>query len=277
MTSGLSTTETTALVADMTIVSHRILGQQSGQSIWEMVLVNEQIVKRIVSPGQFLSIKVPQADLVLRRPISVAAVDYENGQCTLIYRVQGEGTRMLAELEAGDKVDVLGPLGTGFPIQQPETNGLVAVLIGGGIGVPPLFELSKQLQSSGYQVQAFLGFATRSAVFYEDEFSRFAKVQIATDDGSYGFGGNVLQLFDNAFPTQVPDAIYACGAMGMLRAVDAKFRNHSNAYISLEARMACSVGACYACVVHVQGDETEQLSRKVCDQGPVFKTGEVVF
>jgi NAD(P)H-flavin reductase len=297
-------------------------------------------------PGQFINIRVPRADLGLRRPISISEIFPEEQECTIVYRVEGEGTAQMSLLQASDTLDVLGPLGRGFPVganlsepvspaqSEPsahlgapsatdttlagdalpleksfEAKGLrwavdsqeprlreswppgkassfawkdfsrgSAFIIGGGIGVPPLLEVAKQLHASGAKVYAFLGFATEDAIFYEEEFSRYAEVMVSTDDGSYGFKGNAMQTMQTVLESGVqPSAVYSCGPTPLLRAVDAKFAGHDAAYVSLEARMACGIGACYACVCHVLGDETNTLAKKVCDQGPVFKCGEVVI
>lgn len=278
-----------------------------------------------VRPGQFLHVRIPRADLGLRRPISVCDVYPENKILTLIYRVEGAGTAELTKYLTSQDVDVLGPLGRGFPVtleefasfagapsqaeiasevpfataeassevlasspfhfagvrfekEKLDTSNGVAFLIGGGIGVPPLLQLAKQLFARGVQVYAFLGFASADAVFGEQEFSTYAKVAISTDDGSYASKGNAMDLVRKAQAKGVkPQAVYACGPAPLLRAVDTQFKEHRYAYVSLEERMACGIGACYACVCHVAGDETGTLARKICDQGPVFSCGEVVI
>ncbi|MDR0846852.1 MAG: dihydroorotate dehydrogenase electron transfer subunit [Lactobacillales bacterium] len=255
----------------MTITRHELIAHK----IYAMTLRGE-LVKEMKEPGQFIHIKVPRADLGLRRPISISSISPETNECVIIYRVEGDGTRVLAELPVGSEVDVMGPLGTGFDMSVVE-EGETAFLIGGGIGVPPLYEVARQLHAKGVKVYAFLGFATEDAIILEDEFKQYAELLISTDDGTYGFKGNSIDLMNTIRVEVEPDAVYSCGAPGMLRAVDTIFKDHKAAYVSLEARMACGMGACYACVCHVQGDETNELSKKVCDEGPVFKTGEVIF
>jgi len=260
------------LQEEMTIVSQRELAS----AIFEMKLTGK-LVKEMKQAGQFLHIRVPRYDLLLRRPISLAEIDHESGTCTIIYRVEGCGTKYFSKMKQGETLDILGPLGNGFDISMADP-GKVVLIIGGGIGVPPLYELSKKLIAKDVKVVHLFGFATKEVIFYEEKFRALGEVRISTDDRSYGLHGHVGDLLKNLESENfTPDAVYACGANGMLKMVDKKFAMHSYAFISLESRMACGVGACYACVCHENGDLTGAKSRKVCDQGPVFKTGKVVI
>jgi dihydroorotate dehydrogenase electron transfer subunit len=234
-----------------------------------------QLVQEMTQPGQFLHIKVPRADMPLRRPISLAEIDQESGECVIIYRVEGDGTKVLSELPVGFELDVMGPLGNGYDISEVQA-GQTAFVVGGGIGVPPLYELTKQLHAKGVKVKTFLGFQDKDLIFYEEEFRAISDLVIVTDNGTNGYRANAIQAMNAALENTKPDAVYACGAPGMLRVIDSIFEDHPAAYISMEARMACGMGACYACVCKVKGDETGLQSKKVCDQGPVFKTGEVI-
>lgn len=242
-------------------------------NIYELVLTGE-LVKEMKVPGQFIHIKVPRADLLLRRPISLAAINQARLECTIIYRVEGDGTADLSLLEPGDLLDVMGPLGNGFPIADITAEDCVFI-IGGGIGVPPLYELSRQIKERGAKVVHLLGFAKQDVIFYEDQFMALDEVHISTDDGSYGTHGHAGNLLDELLKVYQPTAVYSCGSNGLLKTVEANFHDHPRAYLSLEARMACGMGACYACVYHLQADETGKESKKVCDEGPVFATGEV--
>ncbi len=236
------------------------------------------LVKEMKTPGQFLHIKVPREDLILRRPISLAKINPERKSCTLIYRVTGQGTSSMAALNSGDFLDVLGPLGNGFTIDFVNKEDPV-LIIGGGIGIPPLYELAKQLNKKGAKIVHLLGFQRKEVLFYEAEFRRLGEVRISTDDGSFGVKGHVGDLLEQLTDDFQPAAIYACGANGLLKAVNQRFHDHPNAYLSLEERMACGVGACYACVCPLQnkGNEAKIKMKKVCDEGPVFSTGEVVL
>lgn len=254
----------------MTIVSQKNLAPK----IYEMTL-SGKLVQEMKTPGQFLHIRVPRQDLLLRRPISLNQIDLSQNTCRIIYRVEGDGTRVFSELKAGDFLDVLGPLGNGFDLSQLAT-GDQAYIIGGGIGIPPLYELSRQLVKRGVTPVHFLGFASKEVLYYEKEFCALGETRIATDDGSYGVHGNVgnLLLADSSAP---PAAVFACGSNGLLKTVEQLYQQHPNTQLSLESRMACGIGACYACVCHLQEDETGEKSVKVCDEGPIFSVGKVVL
>lgn len=242
-------------------------------AIYELVLTGD-LVKEMEVPGQFIHIKVPRADLLLRRPISLAKIDQAKAECTIIYRVAGDGTADISQLVSGDVLDVMGPLGNGFPVSDVTSEDVVFI-VGGGIGVPPLYELSRQLKVKGAKVIHILGFAKKEVIFYQTEFEALDEVHISTDDGSYGTQGHVGHLLDKLLKKYQPTAVYSCGSNGLLKSVEANFHDHPRAYLSLEARMACGMGACYACVCHLQGDESGRESKKVCDEGPIFATGEV--
>ncbi|MDR0690754.1 MAG: dihydroorotate dehydrogenase electron transfer subunit [Streptococcaceae bacterium] len=260
------------LQEEMRIVSQHKLAP----AIFEMKLAGK-LVKEMKQAGQFLHLRVPCPDLLLRRPISLAEIDLKLSTCTIIYRVEGCGTEYFSKMKQGDTLDILAPLGNGFDISVVKP-GKSALIIGGGIGVPPLYELSKKLITKSVKVVHLFGFATKEVIFYEEKFRVLGEVRISTDDGSYGVHGHVGDLLEKLEAENfTPDAVYACGASGMLKMVDKKFAMHPYAFISLESRMACGVGACYACVCHKNRDPTGTKSCKVCDQGPVFKTGEVVI
>lgn len=250
----------------------QVLGQKKlAPKVYELQLKGEMLGE-IATPGQFLHLKAPQKDLLLRRPISISSYDLVEKTATLIYRVEGKGTELFTALEKGDTLDALGPLGHGFPVHDLKA-GETIFLIGGGIGIPPLYEIALESQKLGINVVSILGFATKEAIFYEEEFKKLGELHLTTDDGSYGVKGNVLDVVKTLSVT--PDAVYACGPNGLLKAVDTLFETHPRAYLSLESRMACGIGACYGCVV--QEKQNPEKSKKVCDEGPVFPTGEVLF
>ncbi|HEX7066070.1 MAG TPA: dihydroorotate dehydrogenase electron transfer subunit [Bacillales bacterium] len=252
----------------------RVTGQQEiAKDIFELRLRGE-VVREMTVPGQFVHLLARGGfDTLLRRPISIADVDLENRELTMIYRVEGNGTRNLSEKQAGDVIDLLGPLGNGFPVDRPR-NGQTVLLVGGGIGVPPLYYLSKRLAAKGVKVKHVLGFSSEAEVFYEKEFLALGETHVTTVDGSYGQKGFVTDAINKH---QIDfDILKACGPTPMLRALEQQ-HPHEEAYFSLEQRMGCAVGACLACVVHVQGDETGAEYRKVCKDGPVFPIGEVVL
>lgn len=248
--------------------------QAIAPDIYELCL-SGSLANMAVTPGQFVDIKIPSDALLLRRPFGIAKLDRQTQTMTLLYRVVGEGTTILSQAPVGTELSVLGPLGSGYPIEQLQA-GQRALIIGGGTGIPPLYELSRQLVAKGVQVQHVFGFAKRTAIFYQAEFEALGPTAYATNDGSYGYQGHIGMLLDAQFADAMQyDAIYACGPKGLLMAVDNRFATHPQAYISLEARMACGVGACYACVTQLKSHPEVQL--KICDDGPVFKTNEVLI
>ncbi|KXT76436.1 dihydroorotate dehydrogenase electron transfer subunit [Streptococcus sp. DD12] len=250
----------------------RLVSQKEiAPDIFEMVLRGEMVAD--IKAGQFLHIRVPDPSKLLRRPISVSRVDKVAKAVTIIYRVAGDGTRLLSQMTAGESLDVMGPQGNGFDLSLV-SKGQKALVIGGGIGVPPMVEVAKELHENGVAVTAVLGFASKNAVILEKQMAQYGQVIVTTDDGSYGIKGYVSTVIDQFEETY--DAVYACGAPGMLAYVDQTFQDHPQAFISLEERMACGMGACYACVVHLK-DGTDASNERVCHEGPVFPTGHVVL
>jgi dihydroorotate dehydrogenase electron transfer subunit len=245
----------------------RVISQKEiAKNIFEMT-IEADLVQEIKEPGQFVHIRVSHHwDPVLRRPISISSYDYKKSQFTIVYRKEGKGTTLLSEAHSGMMLDILGPLGHGFPIDEVNI-GETALLVGGGIGVPPLYELSNQLRIKGIKVIHVLGFQTASAVFYEEEFLKNGETYVATVDGSYGTKGFVTDVMKELDF----DCIYTCGPTPMLRAIETGYPN-KKVFLSLEERMGCGVGACFACVCK-SGDSY----KKVCSDGPVFRAGEVVI
>lgn len=237
--------------------------------IFELTLQG-QIVQEM-NPGQFVHIRVSQSfEPLLRRPISIANIDKEAGEVTLIYRAEGRGTTILSEKQVGDEVDVLGPLGNGFPVDELP-KGKTALLVGGGIGVPPLYELSKQLNARGVRTIHVFGFATEDVAFYEDKFSTLGESHFVTVDGSNGTKGFVTDLLGELKPEF--DVFYSCGPLPMLRALE-QFYPNKPGYLSFEERMGCGIGACFACICKTTED-SEKDYVKVCSDGPVFPKGVV--
>ncbi|MFC3931755.1 dihydroorotate dehydrogenase electron transfer subunit [Streptococcus dentapri] len=250
----------------------RIINQiEIAPGILKMILSGDMVQEMQV--GQFLHLRVPDPSKILRRPISIADIDKEKGQATIIYRIEGQGTELLSQLKTGDQVDTMGPQGNGFDISVVD-KGQKVLLIGGGIGVPPLYATAKALAQKGVDIRAVLGFANKDSVILEDEIAQYAQVTVTTDDGSYGVKGYVSSVIDKLADDYT--AIYACGAPGMLKYVDTKFEDHPHAYLSMESRMACGMGACYACVVHLK-NQSETANKRVCEDGPVFETGSVIL
>ena len=234
--------------------------------VYSMVLSAPEIAGQ-AKAGQFVSVYTKDSSKLLPRPISLCGIDKEKGELRLVYRVAGAGTEEFSRYEAGEKVQVMGPLGNGFPLKEKK-----AILIGGGIGIPPMLGLMGALDC---ERTAVLGYRD-SQLFLKDEFEAFGPVYVATEDGSAGTKGNVLDAIRaNGVEGAV---IYACGPTPMLRAIKAyAAENGIECYISLEERMACGIGACLACVC--QSKEVDHHSnvhnKRICKDGPVFAAEEV--
>ncbi|MBD1379962.1 dihydroorotate dehydrogenase electron transfer subunit [Metabacillus arenae] len=246
-----------------------VFQREIADKIFHLTLTGQQVAN-MKQPGQFVHLRVSENIApLLRRPISISAINQSAKEFSMIYRVEGKGTSLLAKKQQGDLVDVLGPLGQGFPIRNLEA-GQTALLVGGGIGVPPLYELSKQLCEKGINVIHVLGFQSKKDVFFEKEFNKLGETYVTTDDGTYGTKGFVTSLLQELNPDF--DCLYSCGPTPMLSALTKMFP-HKEVYISLEERMGCGIGACFACVCHTY--ESDVSYKKVCSDGPVFKSGEV--
>ena len=226
--------------------------------------IQANIVKDM-KPGQFVNVQVE--GYMLRRPISICSVEGKNS-FVIIYKVVGDGTKKLSTMRRQEIIDVFGPLGSSYPIHEEENEVL---LIGGGVGVPPLYELAKQYRKLGTKVYVVLGFNDSDSIFYENEFERLGcEVVIATMDGSYGVKGTVIDAIDARNITC--DFTCSCGPRPMLKAVEARY---TRGYMSFESRMACGIGACMACVA--KDKKEENMYHRICKEGPVFPIGKVEY
>lgn len=233
------------------------------------ILSNERIAERVyrmvlhgttdgIAPGQFAEIAIP--GLYLRRPISVS--DIEDDRLTIIYKVVGEGTARMAEMQTGGELDILTGLGHGYDLTQVNDEVL---LIGGGVGVPPLIYAAKKLRETGKNVRVVMGFNTANEVFAEKEFRALGcNVTVCTMDGSYGTKGVVTDVIATPAPYY-----FACGPMPMLRAILQQIG--TNGQMSMEERMGCGVGICMGCTI-----ETKDGFKRVCKEGPVFNAGVLI-
>ena len=223
-------------------------------------------------PGQFISMYTNDGTKLLPRPISICEIDKAERALRVVYRVTGEntGTKQFSEAKAGDTIPVIGPLGNGFPLEKAE--GKKAFLMGGGIGVPPILELAKQLNC---EKQIVMGYRDANT-FLSKQFEENGKVYISTEDGSVGTKGNVMDAIRENGLTA--DIIYACGPTPMLRAIkNFAEENGIECYISLEERMACGIGACLACVCKTKEKDhhSNVHNKRICKDGPVFLSTEV--
>lgn len=238
----------------MTIISNERLTT----GVYEMRLKGD--VTAITAPGQFVNIAL--AGFSLRRPISVC--DVGKDELTLVYKVVGRGTEYMSGLKKGFALDILVGLGNGYSVSKTSKKALV---IGGGVGLPPLYLLTEKLFEAGKLVDVIMGFNTKSEIFYADKFrSLGANVTITTVDGSEGIKGFVTDAMTGADY----DYFYACGPLPMLKAVEKN--TFGKGQISLEERMGCGFGACLGCSI-----QTRNGAKRVCKDGPVFEKGEVIW
>lgn len=226
-----------------------------------------------VLPGQFVGVYTNNASMLLPRPISICEVDDKKEALRLVYRIAGEGTKEFAAWQPGQEVFLLGVLGNGFPVK--EAIGRKTVLMGGGIGIPPMLQLAKVLSEAGENVTIVSGYRD-AQLFLKEDLEKYGKLYIATEDGSAGIKGNVLTVMEKE---QInADVIMACGPMPMLRAIKNYGQTHQiAAYISLEERMACGVGACLGCVCKTTHKDAHSHvnNARICTDGPVFDAREV--
>ena len=228
------------------------------KDIYKMILLGD--TSDITKPGQFINIRLDGK--FLRRPISVC--DYDDKTITIIYKVVGGGTEDMSVLKAGDKLDILTGLGNGFDTSKSCGDVL---LIGGGVGVPPMYRLAKELIAEGKDVTVILGFNSSDDVFYEDEFKSIgAKVYVTTADGSYGVKGFVTDVMKDLTYSY----FYTCGPEPMFKAIEA-IAATSGQY-SFEERMGCGFGACMGCSC-----KTKYGNKRICKDGPVLEREEIIW
>ena len=272
-----------------------------GSGIYDLTLKTKNIAKA-AKAGQFVSVYSNDRSKLLPRPISLCGIDRDEDTIRLVYRVTGEntGTEEFSKLVMGDKIRILGPLGNGFTVEP----GKKAFLIGGGIGVPPMLQLAKDINSGVVQTSSAVDTNTQEKgqteekqinghgkkicdmniimgyrdenTFLLDEFKEQADSFVATEDGSVGTKGNVIDAIkENGLEA---DVIYACGPMPMLRALKAYAMEHDmECYVSMEERMACGIGACLACVCKTKDKDAHSNvnNKRICKEGPVFNAKEV--
>ena len=252
----------------VTVVSQK----QIGTGIYDLTIQTKEIAAA-AKAGQFVSVYSNDASKLLPRPISLCGIDRKAGTLRLVYRVTGEhtGTEEFSRLQAGDTMKIMGPLGNGFTVEK----GRKAFLIGGGIGVPPMLQLAKEMKDAGENFQIVMGYRD-AGTFLLDESKEQGESFVATEDGSVGTKGNVLDAIrENHLDA---DVIYACGPTPMLRALKAYAEEQNmTCYVSMEERMACGIGACLACVCSSTGKDAHSnvKNKRICKEGPVFNAKEV--
>ena len=242
--------------------------REISDQIYSLWLYADDIVRE-ARPGQFVSVYCRDESRLLPRPISICELDKESGRLRLVYRAVGAGTQEFSSYGPGETLELVGPLGNGFPLDKGYEKPL---LIGGGIGVPPMVELAKWLPGDKAIVSGY----RNGDLFLKEELSRNAALYVATEDGSAGTKGNVLDAVrENRLEA---DAIFACGPAPMLRALKAYAAEQGiDCYLSLEERMACGIGACLACVCTSKDVDahTNVKNKRICKDGPVFAAEEI--
>lgn len=254
-------------MAKVQCVAKIVQAEKLADGVFSMWILAPEIAVQAV-PGQFISLYCEDSDKLLPRPISLCEVDKDRGILRIVYRVVGAGTKEFSEKKEEESIRILGPLGNGFPLENKK-----AILIGGGIGIPPMVQLAKELPG---QVTAVVGYRDSQTFLLRELEMAAERVVIATEDGSLGTKGNVIDAIKEEQVTG--EVIYSCGPMPMLRGVKAwGLEENIPAWLSLEEKMACGIGACLACVC--QSTETDSHSnvhnKRVCNDGPVFLSTEI--
>ena len=242
--------------------------KQLAEGIFDMWLATD--LAQDAYAGQFIGVYPEDKSTLLPRPISICEVNKEENKLRIVYRVAGKGTEEFSRYEAGKQVPVLGVLGNGFPVE--EGKGKKVFLMGGGIGIPPMLQLAKELDAKN---QIIVGYRDNQ-LFLKEDLVQYGEVYVATEDGSVGTKGNVMNAIEeNALEA---DVIFACGPMPMLRAIKGYAEKKGiPAYISLEERMACGVGACLGCVCKTtkKDHHSHVNNARICTDGPVFLAEDV--
>ena len=239
--------------------------------IWSLKLKTEMAKEAV--PGQFIGIYPKDGSRLLMRPISICDAGSDEGILRVVYRAGGAGTKEISAYKAGETADILGVLGNGY--DTAAVKGKKVLLLGGGIGIPPMLYGCKALKKNGIECAAVLGYAD-SNMFLKEDFEAVCDTHIATMDGSLGTKGTVIDALNEQGLTG--DVIFACGPMPMLRAIKSYAAEKGmEAYISLEERMACGVGACVGCVTKTVNVDhhTHVKNSRICVEGPVFKAEDV--
>lgn len=247
----------------------RVLSQrETAPQIYDMWIETGLAAQAL--PGQFICIYPKDKSTLLPRPISICEVNAGKTALRIVYRIAGQGTAEFSRYREGDSIAVMGTLGNGFPLQKAE--GKKVFLVGGGIGIPPMLHLAKEMNADK---KILLGYRDNQ-LFLKDELEKYGEVYVATEDGSVGTKGNVMDAI--AANMLSADMFFACGPMPMLRAIKKYAAEHNmKAYISLEEHMACGVGACLGCVVKTKEKDhhSHVHNARICTDGPVFEAEEV--
>ena len=247
------------------------------KDVYKFTVEAKKIVEKTL-PGNFIEVRVNnQTEPFLRRPISIYNMDKEKGLLEFIFQVKGKGTEILAKRQIGEKIDIIGPLGFGT-FKFSKYNKIA--VIGGGIGIFPLYELCKEAKEQDRKVNCYLGFRNKELVMLEEEFKSVTdKLIISTDDGTYANSGFAIDYLKADMEKEKYDCIFACGPTAMLRAIkEYADENNINCQISLEEKMGCGLGVCLGCAVKKADSPKDNPEYfHVCKGGPVFNSKDVEF
>ena len=253
-----------------------VIARRREGSYWLLSVAAKEIAER-AQPGQFVQIAVGAQETLLRRPFSIARVTRQGasaGTVDVVFDAHGPGTTWLTTIDVHDVLDIVGPLGTPFPLPQRKVNCL---LVGGGYGIAPLFYLGEQLLRQGLRVDMINGAATAERILGQIEAKRLsASVTFTTEDGSYGVRGRVTDVLDEMLASSGAGVVYACGPNPMLRAVSERCAERQiPVQVAVEERMACGIGICFTCVVPVVGRDGQVRNKRACFEGPVFNGARI--
>lgn len=229
-------------------------------------------------PGQFVHVLPPSTELMLRRPFSIMTVDKTAGSVTFLFRVIGDGTKSLSEAKHGDSIDIIGPLGNGFPVDLNRP----AIIAGGGVGIPPLVYLAQFLrkENPAQKTQVFLGARNPETMLCVENFRELGiEPVLATEDGSLGVKGYVTDAMNLSRDSMLEDSvIYSCGPVPMLSAISRWAKtNGLKCFVSMENKLGCGIGACLGCSIPVRTEQGSIRYERVCCDGPAFDSDKVVF
>ena len=255
------------------VIAKVISQRKIGEGIYDMWI--ETDLAEDAGAGQFICVYPRDKSTLLPRPISICEADRANAELRIVHREAGKGTEEFSHYAAGEDIGILGCLGNGFPLKAAE--GKKVFLMGGGIGIPPMVQLAKDLRAEGKaaEVKVIAGYRD-GQLFLKEDMEKYADVYVASEDGSVGVKGNVMDVI--AAGDMRADIIMACGPMPMLRAVRQYGEEQGvEAYISLEERMACGVGACLGCVCRTKKEDAHShvKNARICTDGPVFLASDV--
>jgi len=270
-------------VSDILKIKVKILSRKEVTPNICLIKLKAPEIAQEALPGQFIHIKCSKDNYpLLRRPLSIHRIDKEKGEIFILFQVIGEGTKLLAQRAVGDNLDIVGPIGNGFNI-YPESKKIM--IVGGGIGVAPLLALCEESIRQDKEVRVLIGALKKDLVIGEEKFRNLgAKVDIATDDGSYKYKGLVTDLLEETIKEGwMADQIFTCGPKPMLKKiVEISLEAHIDCQVSLEKQMACGIGACLGCVCKIKTKDKKEYKvkyeyKRVCVDGPIFEGSEVVW